>query len=365
MEYISEIIQALNELAPESYAVSFDNVGLLVGNKNDSASKILITLDTTEAVIDEAIRKKCDLIITFHPIIFKGLKKINGSTYVERVVMKAIRNRIGIYAIHTNLDQAFYGVNHAICEKIGLTNTEILLPKQESLMQLTTYAPVSEAESVRKVLFESGAGNIGNYNQCSFNTTGFGTFRGNPMSDPFVGKQGILHREKEECIKVIFESRLESQIIAALKTYHPYEEVAYEIIRLENKNQTIGMGRIGILHHEMTETEFLAHLKKSMLAQVVRHSPFLDKTIKKVAVLGGGGSFALAEAKRKKADAFVSGDFKYHQFFEAENQILVADIGHYESERFTIELLGDFLRKKFTNFAIVLTEMNTNPINYF
>ena len=362
---ISKVIQALNELAPESYAEPFDNVGLLVGRQSDTVSKIMIALDATEAVIDQAIEKKCDLIVTFHPIVFKGIKKFNGSTYVERIVIKAIRHRIGIYAIHTNLDNARCGVNYKICQKIGLNNTEILLPKKESLRQLTTYVPISKGESIRKALFKSGAGNIGNYDNCSFNTSGLATFRGNSMSNPFVGKQGVLYQEKEDCIKVIFESHLEPQIIAELKASHPYEEVAYEIIRLENKNQTIGMGRIGVLPNEMTEVEFLEHLKKSMRTQVIRHSPFLGKKINKVAVVGGSGSFALAEAKRKKADAFVSADFKYHQFFEAESQILIADIGHYESEQFTIELLGEFLRKKFTNFAIALTQVNTNPINYF
>ena len=362
---VSQVIQALNELAPESYAEPFDNVGLLVGNKNDTISKILIALDATEAVIDEAIEKKFDFVIAFHPIIFNGLKRFNGSTYVERVVMKAIRHRIAIYSIHTNLDNASYGVNHTICQKIGLKKTKILIPKKENLKQLTTYAPISKAESIREALFENGAGNIGKYDQCSFNTNGMGTFRGNSTSNPFVGKPGILRREKEECIKVIFENHLETQIVNALKTHHPYEEVAYEIIKLENENQNIGMGRIGILDREMTEKEFLAHLKKSMKVQIIRHSPLLGKNIKKVAVLGGSGSFALAETKRKKADVFVSGDFKYHQFFEAENQILITDIGHYESEQFTIKLIGDFLKKKFANFAIALTEVNTNPIKYF
>ncbi|GGG41594.1 Nif3-like dinuclear metal center hexameric protein [Bizionia arctica] len=362
---VQDVINHIEALSPLAYAEDFDNVGLLVGDKNNNLTGVLVTLDTLEAVIDEAIESNCNLIVSFHPIIFQGLKKLTGKTYVERVVMKALKHDIAIYAMHTALDNSILGVNNMICEKLGLKNRNILIPQASTIKKLITYAPKNEAEHLRNALFEVGAGNIGNYDHCSFNTDGIGTYKGNENSNPTIGKKGIIHQEAEIQISVTFPKHLESQILKTLFKTHSYEEVAYEVTTLENKNQNIGMGMIGELEHEMTEKDFLIFLKTNMKTEAIRHSKFRNKPIKKVAVLGGSGSFAIGAAKASEADIFITADLKYHDFFTAENQIVLADIGHYESEQFTKNLLVAYLMKKITNFAIVLSKTNTNPVKYF
>ncbi|MDA9092634.1 Nif3-like dinuclear metal center hexameric protein [Polaribacter sp.] len=361
---IKEITRYIEELAPLNYAEDFDNVGLLVGSYDSEVSGVLVTLDTLEETIDEAIAKKCNLIVSFHPIIFAGLKKLNGHSYVERVVLKAIKNDIAIYATHTALDNSKNGVSAKICEVLGLKNTKILIPKKGIIKKLTTVVPSENAVSLRNSLFEAGGGAIGNYEYSSFSTIGESTFQGTENSNPVVGRKEELQIENETKISIIFERKNEVKILKCLQAVHPYEEVAYEVVTIENVHQDIGMGMLGEFHEPMEEKDFLSYLKRTMQTACVRHSELLNKKIKKVAVLGGAGSFAILDAKRAGADAYVSADFKYHEFFKAENDILLADIGHYESEQFTKNLLVDYLTKKFSNFAIVLSQKSTNPIYY-
>ena len=361
---VHDVINHLEELAPLAYAEDFDNVGLLVGNRTQKVSGVLVTLDTLEAVIDEAIQAKCNLIISFHPIIFKGLKKLTGKNYVERVVIKAIKHDIAIFSIHTALDNALQGVNDMICTQLELKNKRILIPQSETIKKLTTYVPKNEAETLRNALFDVGAGSIGNYSNCSFNVEGYGTFKGNENSNPTKGEKNKTHTEKETKITITYAKHQESQILQTLFKTHSYEEFAYEVTTLENKNQNIGMGMIGEFAEAMDESRFLKHLKTKMNTECIRHSAFLNKKIKKVAILGGSGSFAINAAKTNGADAFVTADLKYHDFFSAENSILLADIGHYESEQFTKNLLVAYLTKKITNFAIILSNTNTNPVKY-
>ncbi len=361
---IKDVTNYIEQLAPLSYAEDFDNVGLLIGNYTTEVSGVLVTLDTLEETVDEAIAKNCNLIVSFHPIIFSGLKKFNGNNYVERVVLKAIQNNIAIYATHTALDNVNNGVSAKMCEVLGLQNCKTLIPKKGIIKKLTTYVPFAEANNLRNKLFEAGAGNIGNYNNCSFNVEGKGSYKGNEDSNPTVGHRGELMFEEETCISVTFDSFLEGQILNTLFKNHPYEEVAYEIITLDNSNQNVGMGMIGELPSKMKEEDFLQFVKKTFKTDCVRHSELLNKSIKKVAVLGGSGSFAIKNAIREKADAYISADFKYHEFFKAEKRILLADVGHYESEQFTKNLLVDYLSKKFSTFAIILSEKSTNPIHY-
>jgi|26BtaG_2_1085354.scaffolds.fasta_scaffold00002_38 dinuclear metal center YbgI/SA1388 family protein len=368
---INDVIALLEELSPLAYSEGFDNTGLLVGDGNSEVTGILVTLDTLEAVVDEAIEKGFNLIVSFHPIVFSGLKKLTGKTYVERTVQKAIKNDIAIFSNHTALDNAWNGVNAKICEKLGLVNREVLIPQKETIKKLITFVPTKDAENVRNALFQAGAGGIGNYDNCSFNIEGKGSFKGNENSNPQIGEKGKLHFEEEVQIGVTFARHLEHNILNQLFNAHPYEEVAYEITTLENTNQQIGMGMVGNLEKPMNELEFLKFLKETMRTDCVRYSVPNGKLVKRVAVLGGSGSFAIDAAKRAKADVFVSADFKYHDFFRAENSIILADIGHYESEQYTKELLYSFLKKKMTNFAPVLSEgkikiseINTNPISY-
>ena len=361
---VKDITNYLEELAPLQYAEDFDNVGLLVGNYNSQVTGVLVALDTLETIVDEPISKKCNLIVSFHPIIFSGLKKLNGNNYVERVLLKAIKNDIAIYAMHTALDNSFMGVSAKMAEVLGLTNTKVLLPKQGLIKKLTTYAPTNDAEKIRTALFKAGAGNIGNYDDCSFNTDGIGTYKGNENSNPTLGVKGKLHSENETFISVIFEKHLQNNILKALFEAHPYEEVAYDIVTTDNLHQNIGMGMIGELADPLTGQDFLNFVKQQFNLQCIKHSKILDRPIKKVALLGGSGSFAIDSAKHLGADIYISSDFKYHDFFKAENHLILADIGHYESEQFTKNLIVDYLTKKFRNFAIVLSEKNTNPINY-
>ncbi|WP_136479964.1 Nif3-like dinuclear metal center hexameric protein [Cognatitamlana onchidii] len=362
---VQDVINHIEEFAPLAYAEDFDNVGLLVGDKQQKVTGILVTLDTLESVVDEAISEKCNVIVSFHPIIFKGLKKLNGKNYVERAVMKAIKNDIAIYSMHTALDNAINGVNSMICDRLELINKRILIPQNGNIKKLTTYVPAAEADLLRTALFKAGAGKIGNYSDCSFNIDGIGTFNGNKESNPTKGIKGTIHKENETKITVTFEKHLESRILKALFKNHSYEEVAYEVISLENKNQAIGMGMIAELPESLSEPKFLDYLKTKMNTPCIRHSAFLNKPVKKIAVLGGSGSFAIQAAKAAGADVFVTSDLKYHDFFTAEDSILLADIGHYESEQFTKNGLVALLTKKITNFAIILSKTNTNPVKYF
>lgn len=361
---IKDVTNYIEELAPLAYAEDFDNVGLLVGNYQTEVKGVLVTLDTLEETVDEAIAKNCNLIISFHPIIFSGLKKLNGNSYVEKAVLKAIKNDIAIYATHTALDNSNKGVSAKICEVLGLQNTKVLIPKKGLVKKLTTYIPKDYLEKIRQALFEAKAGNIGNYDHCSFTNIGEVTFKGNENSNPVLGKKGELQKEEEIQLTITFEQKNEAAILEALFENHPYEEVAYEITTTENVHQNIGMGMIGELEKPLEEKDFLVYLKKTMQTDCVRYSNLLHKKIHRVAVLGGSGSFAISNAIKEKADAYVSADFKYHDFFKAENKILLADIGHYESEQFTKRLLVDYLTKKFSNFAIVLSEKSTNLIYY-
>lgn len=361
---IKEIITILEEMAPLAYAEDFDNVGLLVGNEDENATGILVCHDALESVVDEAIAKKCNLIVCFHPIIFSGMKKITGKNYVERAVLKAIKNDIAIYAVHTALDNHKNGVNKIFCDALGLVNTKILVPKSNFIQKLITYTIPENAEQVRNALFEAGAGKIGNYEDCSFNSQGIGTYMGNENSNPEIGERFEFVEAKEIKIEVNFEKHLQSKILKALFKNHVYEEVAYEIYDLQNQHQNIGLGMVGELEKPLSEDEFLSFVKSKMHCGGIRHSSLLGKSIKKVAVLGGSGSFAIKNAIQAGADVFLTADLKYHNFYEAENKILIADIGHYESERYTKNYIVDYLKEKITNFAIVLSEENTNPVKY-
>ena len=361
---VQDVITHLEALAPLAYAEEFDNVGLLVGHKNTKVRGVLVTLDTLETVVDEAIENNCNLIVSFHPIVFNGLKKITGINYVERVVLKAIENKIAIYAIHTALDNAFEGVNAGLCELLKLKNKSILIPQTGTIKQLTTYVPKHAIEQLKTALFEVGAGSIGNYDHCSFTTNGEGSFKGNEYSKPVIGKKNILHKEAEIQLSVCFVKHLENKVLKTLFKNHPYEEVAYELVTLENTNQRIGMGMIGTLDQPMEALEFLNFIKIKLNCSAIKHSKLLDKPIQKVAVLGGAGSFAIEAAKSAGAEAFISADLKYHDFFKAEDALLLADIGHYESEQHIKNILVAYLKKKITNIAIVLSKINTNPVKY-
>ena len=361
---IQEITDYLESFFPLIYQENYDNSGLIIGDKNEKAVGILITLDCTNEVVDEAIKLNCNLIIAHHPILFNPIKSITGKNYIERIIIKAIKNNIAIYAIHTNLDNVKNGVNSVIADNIGLTNTKILRPKHNYIKKLTFYCPISESQKIKDKLWEIGAGNIGDYSHCSFSSLGKGTFMAGENSCPTLGEKNKLHVEKEEKIEMVFFSNLQDKILNKLFSEHPYEEVAYELYHIDNANKDIGSGLYGNLKKSMDSQDFLYKLKQVMQTDCIRYTNLDNKKINKVAICGGSGSFLLEDAKRIKADIFISSDFKYHQFFDADNQIIIADIGHYESEQFTKDLIYNMLVKKFTKFAVLLSKINTNPIKY-
>ena len=361
---IKELCNSLEDWAPLAYQESYDNSGLIVGDTSVELTGVLVSLDCTEEVVAEAIAKGCNAIVSHHPIVFKGLKRFTGANYVERTLVKAIKNDIALYAIHTNLDNVDTGVNKMLANKIGLINTQILVPKKSIIKQLVSYVPSAQAEKVRNSLYSVGAGSLGEYSECSFSVSGKGTFKGSSNSNPQVGEKEVREEVAEERIEVLFPAYLETKVLSSLKSTHPYEEVSYRILSLDNENQNIGSGLLGELSEAKMPLDFLLELKSNLNAKGIRFTKIGDGKIKKIAICGGSGSFLLQAAIRSGADVIVSSDFKYHEFFDADNKIIIADVGHYESEQYTKDLIADFLRKKFLKFAVHLSEVNTNPINY-
>lgn len=362
---IKDVASFLESWAPRAYQESYDNSGLLVGDPETPVKGILVSLDCTEAIVLEAVERGCNLIVSHHPIIFRGLKSLTGKSYVERTVISAIRNQIALYAIHTNLDNVATGVNRKIGERLGLQAMKVLSPRRDTLLKLVTFVPSENLDAVRRAVHEAGAGQVGNYSDCTFEVSGTGRFRPNEAATPHIGERGKAEEVKEVRMEVLLPAHREQAVLGALRKAHPYEEVAFYLTKLENENQEVGAGLIGEFVTPMEPTAFLGRLKEAMQTTVVRHTSIPGKPIKSVAVCGGAGSFLLAEAIRKGADAFVSADFKYHEFFDAEGKTLLCDIGHYESEQFTKALLQEVLSQKFTTFASHFSNMVTNPISYF
>ena len=361
---IKEITQLIEKFAPLPLQESYDNSGLLIGDPGTQASGALVTLDVTDEVVKEAVDHKFNLIIAHHPLIFKGLKKINSGNMIGRIVAGCIKNDIAVYAAHTNLDNVAGGVNRVITDKLGLKNVNILSGKPGQLRKLVVFVPEDHAQPVREAIFNAGAGHIGNYDSCSFNTPGNGTFRALEGADPFVGNMNELHFEKELRVEFIYPQYREKDILSALFRAHPYEEVAYDVYPLENSFSDVGSGMIGELEQPEETLKFLHRVKRTFGAGCIRHTAIVKDRIKKVAVCGGSGSFLIPNAIKAGADIYISGDIKYHEFFDADGRITIADIGHYESEQFTKELLMNLIKKNFSNFAVQISAVNTNPINY-
>ncbi|MEQ9288083.1 MAG: Nif3-like dinuclear metal center hexameric protein [Cyclobacteriaceae bacterium] len=362
---IKEIINTLETWAPPSYQEKYDNARLITGNPNDELKGVLITLDCIEDVVQEAIEKNCNLIVAHHPIVFGGLKSLTGKTYVGRTVIRAIKNDIAIYAIHTNLDNVYNGVNKKIADIIGLTNLKVLSSKPSTLSKLVTFIPQENTQQILDQLYATGAGEIGNYDHCSFTTQGTGTFRPNPQANPHIGQSGQEENVQEQRIELMFPTHLQGRVVNALKSAHPYEEVAYYVTPLSNTNQEVGAGLVGVLKAEMDIVDFMRFIKKEFNLHTIRHTKTHKSKVQKIAVCGGAGSFLLPNARNAKADVYITADYKYHEFFDAEDCITILDIGHYESEVFTKELIYDYLKEKFANIALNLSEVVTNPINYF
>lgn len=362
---LSAVISVLETLAPPSLQESYDNCGLLTGDPSWNCNGVLCTLDATEEIVDEAVRRGCNLIVAHHPIVFTGLKRINGKNYVERTVIKAIKHDIAIYAIHTSLDNVAAGVNGRIADRLGLMNRSVLAPREKTLRKLYTFVPLAAMEAVRTALFAAGAGHIGRYSETSFGVEGKGTFKAGEGASPFVGAIGERHEEAEIRLEVIFPAHLQGRVIDALWAAHPYEEVAYDVVELTQSSRETGSGLVGELPEALSPADFLALLKKTFLGSVVRHSALTEGPIRRVALCGGAGSFLISKALQADAQAFVTADLKYHEFFDAERRLLLCDVGHFESEQFTTDLLAEVLQQKFTTFAVLKSDINTNPVYYY
>ena len=361
---LSDLVNHLEYSVPPSFQESYDNSGLQVGEMNKEINSALLSLDVTENVIDEALSKGCDLVITHHPLIFGGLKRISGRTEVERVVLKAIQNNISIYSMHTNLDIVKGGVSYRMAEKLGLENIIPLVPLEGNLLKLAVFVPLDYADKVRAALFNAGAGNIGNYDRCSYNIEGYGTFRAGPGTDPFTGDQNSDHSEKEIRVETVLPVHLKSKVIKSMIEAHPYEEVAFDIFKIENAVPGAGLGCIGDLNKAVEEKELLESVSAIFNAKGIRHTSFRGSKVMRVAVMGGSGADYTGMARSAGADAYITADIKYHSFFEGRSDMLIADIGHYESELPALEIINELITKKFPKFAVRFSEINTNPVNY-
>lgn len=362
MVTIQDIIDVIEEQAPLALQESYDNAGMQVGEASLPATGAVLCVDVTESVVDEAVISGANLIISHHPLLFRGLKHITGSNYIERIVMKALRNHIAIYAAHTNLDATM--VNYRWAEKLGLTDTEILQPTGNMLLKLVTYVPLAHAESVRNALFAAGAGHIGKYDCCSYISEGTGSFRAGTDAQPFCGTIGKLHHEPESRIEVVLPRYLKSRVVKALFNTHPYQEPAYDLLPLDNPWRQVGHGIVGNLPNTISAYDFLNHLKQIMPCESIRHTAKKKQSVRRIALCGGGGSFLIDNAVAAGADIFVTGEIGYHHFFGYENTIILAEIGHYESEQHTKAIFYDVIRKKFPTFATYHTKVETNPIKY-
>jgi dinuclear metal center YbgI/SA1388 family protein len=362
---LKDLCSYLDSAVPLSFQEGYDNSGLQVGSPEREISSAIIALDVTEEVINEAVAHKCDVLVSHHPLIFHPIKSLTGKSFTERILYKAVKNDIAVYSAHTNLDVLSNGVSSKMAEKIGLEEISVLLPSENKLLKLVTYIPESHLEVVRNALFEAGAGVIGNYDQCGFTASGTGSFRGNEITNPFRGEKGKIHFEKEIRFETILFSHLKDKAIKVLLEAHPYEEVAYDLYSLENKNAGTGLGCIGKFHNPVSENDFLKMVTSIFEAKGVRCSKPTGKPVRKVALCGGSGASLLNLAIASGADAFLTADIKYHDFFNAENKILLVDAGHFETEKFSVEILKDLIIKKFPKFAVRFSETNTNPINYF
>lgn len=361
---VNDLIGWFEEFAPQTLQEEYDNCGLQVGDKNTPITAVLLTLDITNEVVDEAIQYNCNVIVAHHPLIFKALKKITPENHIQNIIIRLIKNNISLFIAHTNIDNVIEGVNSQIADKLELTNRSVLLPLNNSFAKIITFIPEKHATKVQQALFEAGAGTIGNYDCCSFTSLGKGSFRAKTNANPFVGEVNKLHTEPEVRIEMIFPKYLQQNIIESLIQSHPYEEPAYDVLHLENANNRLGAGLVGWLPSPMDEIEFLEKMKKILHCEMIKHTKLRTKKISKVALCGGSGAFLIKNALNAKADIFITGDLKYHDYFEANESIVLADFGHFETEQYTKHIFYEIITKKMPKFVVRISETKTNPINY-
>ncbi|MGV8907306.1 MAG: Nif3-like dinuclear metal center hexameric protein [Acetobacterium sp.] len=344
---LSEIIKVIETIAPKVLAEDWDNVGLQMGCHRQSVERILLTLDVTAEVIEEAVNRKADLIIAHHPFIFKGLRTLSADDEKGRLITQLIKNDIALYVAHTNLDKAEFGLNDFLARKLGLTSIRPLEPSDpEKFYKLVVYAPKDSTDKIVEVFGKNGAGAIGTYDYCTFRSSGIGTFRPLMGSNPFVGKVDTIENVNEDRIEAILPKSLLSHMINQLKKNHPYEEMAYDVIPLENGRiiNGNGFGKIGLLKEPMTVDHFIRYVKEVLNLNVLRGAGILPETVRRVALCSGAGADMIGIAKSKKADVLITGDLKHHDGQRAaENNFWVLDAGHFGTEKCVTECLEDML----------------------
>jgi dinuclear metal center YbgI/SA1388 family protein len=365
MPLIRDIINVLETAAPLHLQESYDNAGLSCGNPYLECSGALVALDLTMEVIHEAILHNKNLIITHHPPIFKGIKQLVYGDAVSDLLIACIKNDICVYASHTNLDNVLQGVNGEIAARLNLQKTRVLQPLSGTHRQLVAFVPEKNEESIKSALFEAGAGTVGLYDECSFSTAGTGTFRPLKGSNPFTGKLNTRSNEQEVRLEFIYPVHLENRILEALHMAHPYETVAYSVYPLANKFGELGAGIIGELDEPVTVQHFFEQVKNKFHTGIIRHSEIFKPTISRIAICGGSGKSLIINALKNNADLFLTSDLGYHDFFLAGKQMILADMGHFESEQFTSDLILRLINEKIPTFAVQKAASKTNPVNYF
>ncbi|MDR3129421.1 MAG: Nif3-like dinuclear metal center hexameric protein [Tannerellaceae bacterium] len=364
MVSIREVLDVLEEFAPLALQESFDNTGIQVGEIGQEVKGVLLCVDVTEDVMDEALVKGCNLVIAHHPLLFKPVKSLRGTTYVERCVMKACKYDMVIYAAHTNLDNLRKGINGWLGKRIGLDNVHILSPKREGLVKVVTFVPSGHVQKVQDALFATGAGCVGNYDRCSFRHEGLGSFRAQEGAHPFLGKVGKEHVEREERIETVVPVHLQEKILQAVYAAHPYEEPVTDLYPLNNAWEEVGSGIWGDLSAEEDEREFLLRVKELFKIRCIKHSTLRGKPVRRVAVCGGSGAFLIKEAIACGADVLLTGEARYNDYHDVQNRLLLAVTGHYESEACTKDIFRTLLSEKFPTFALHLSEADVNPVKY-
>lgn len=366
MSRISDIARYMEELAPVNIAEDYDNVGLLIGDRGSKVNRILVCLDVSSKVVDEAVEKNVDLIVSHHPVIFKGLKRINEDDTKGSIIYKLIKNNIGVYSAHTNLDVAFGGVNNYLSSLLGLTEISNLTGyKSEKLYKVVVFVPVDSVDPVRDSMSRAGAGWIGNYSDCSFMAKGIGTFVPLEGTNPYIGTRGKLEKVDEYRLETVVSKDNLQKVVEAMKHAHPYEEVAYDVYPLEINGKEYGMGNVGVLDKPKTLEDFIALIKERLNIKTVRLIGSIDKEIKKVAVFCGSFDNKVAWAAKLQADVLVTGDVKYHDAMDmAEMGMCVIDAGHFNTERIIVPRLVQLLSNRFSDMEVMGNDVEEDPFKY-
>ena len=363
---VGDLCGWLEQRAPLRFQEDYDNSGLLVGQRSWTVTGVLCCLDADEAVVHEAVARGCNVVLSHHPIVFKGLKRLTGATAVERTVALALKHNVALYAGHTNWDSIQGGVSFSLAQRLGLVAPRIMMPRGGELLNLVVYVPAEHASPVAEAAFGAGAGRIGAYDECHFSGSGTGTFRPLDGAQPFVGQIGVREVADEHRLEFVLPKHRKSAVQQAVWAAHPYEEVAHSWISLDNSWSEVGYGAVGNLPEPIRLGDFLAVCAAQLGAESVRYSTSsLDRIVQRIAVCGGSGAEFAGAAAAAGADAYVTGDLKYHGFQDPPGGLVLVDVGHGESERPFIDDWAELIRSEFVTFAVLISETDNRPVRTY